>query len=483
MKTERSGVLWDLLTSGFAATIAMWVVWFVVHHPAVALKPGLSGPVLLVVQALVLSVVATRWIAPGRRPGSIILATGLAGLLSGTVNLASMGSMLVPQADPSAGMAASVAPADHPSIVLMIVGYLGLATMMGLLGGVVATALSKMRPSLNGASSNQDRLRRMAVLALAATLPLLLLGGLVTSSLAGLSVPDWPGTYGGNMFLYPISLMASEKHVYLEHSHRLFGALVGMTSIALLVTTLALESRGWMKAWAAAIFLLVCVQGLLGGFRVTESSTALALAHGVLAQVVFLLMAMFAAYTTAAYAQGPSSPDDRDRRRRTFATALLHSLLLQLAMGAAYRHTGSAHVLYTHIALAFLVVTVGMVAGMAASGRPGGSLDGFNAAIRRTGTVVVAVVVLQFILGWGAWAANPPGQFRPVPKVGELASTTPVPAWKVAIRTAHQANGAVLIASAGVLFVLIRRIPRGGPGSAVRGATEPSPSPLAATAG
>jgi cytochrome c oxidase assembly protein subunit 15 len=375
-------------------------------------------------------------------------------------------------------MAASVAPAEHPSIALMLAGYVGLATLMGLLGGVAAT----LRPARHAGTSNEDRVRRMAVLALAATLPLLLLGGLVTSSLAGLSVPDWPGTYGGNMFLYPISLMASEKHVYLEHSHRLFGALVGMTSIALLVTTLALESRRWMKAWATTIFLLVCVQGLLGGFRVTESSTALALAHGVLAQIVFLLMAMFAAYTTAAYVQGPASPDDRDRRRRTFATALLHSLLLQLAMGAAYRHTGSAHILYTHIALAFLVVTVGMVAGMAASGRIAGGVDPFSAAVRRTGSVVVAVVILQFILGWGAWSANPPGQFRPVPKVGELPSTTPVPAWKVAIRTAHQANGAILIASAGVLFVLIRRIPRGGSGSATPVAVGPAPRPLAATA-
>lgn len=478
MNTTRSGVFWDLLTTGFAATIAMWVVWFVVHHPAVALPSGVSGPILLGVQSLVLGMIATRWIAPGRRPTTIIAATILAGILSGTINLASMGSMLVPQADPSAGLAADVAAQNHPSTLLMVAGYLGLAAVMGLFAGIAASYI----PTPVSVSTREDQLRRMSVLALAATLPLLLLGGLVTSSLAGLSVPDWPGTYGGNMFLYPISLMASEKHVYLEHSHRLFGALVGMTSIALLATTLALESRRWMKAWAAAIFVLVCVQGLLGGFRVTESSTLLALAHGVLAQIVFLLMAMFAAYTTTAYAQGPSTQDPADRRRRIFATALLHSLLLQLALGAAYRHTGSAHILYTHIALAFLVVTVGMVAGMAASGRPG-AIDAFTLAVRRTGSVVVAVVVLQFILGWGAWAANPPGDFRRVPKAGELASTVPVATWKVAIRTAHQANGALLIASAGVLFVLIRRIRRDGTGSGVGTTTKPSPSPLSAAAG
>ncbi len=476
MHTTRSGICWDLLTTGFAATIAMWVVWFVVHHPAVALTSSASGPILLAVQSLVLGIVSTRWIAPARQPTTIIAATVGAGVLSGTINLASMGSMLVPQADPSAGLAADVAAQNHPSTFLMLAGYLGLSAVMGLFGGIAASYI----PTQVSVSTKEDRLRRMALLALAATLPLLLLGGLVTSSLAGLSVPDWPGTYGGNMFLYPISLMASEKHVYLEHSHRLFGALVGMTSIALLATTLALESRRWMKAWAAAIFVLVCVQGLLGGFRVTESSTLLALAHGVLAQIVFLMMAMFAAYTTSAFAQGPSTQDPADRRRRILTTALLHSLLLQLALGAAYRHTGSAHILYTHIALAFLVVVVGMVAGMAANSRSG-PVEAFTLWFRRTGTVVVAVVALQFILGWGAWGANPPSEFRRVPKTGELASTVPVATWKVAVRTAHQANGALLIASAGVLFVLVRRIGRDGTG--VGRATKPVPSPLAAATG
>ena len=477
MNTTRSGVFWDLLTTGLAATIAMWVVWFLVHHPAVALPASTSGPLLLAVQALVLGVVARRWIAPGRRPAAVLVATALAGLLSGVVNLASMGSMLVPQADPSSGMAANLSADSHPSLALMVAGYLALSLVLGLASGAAASLL----PSRHPPATDQDRLRRTAFLALAATLPLLLLGGLVTSSLAGLSVVDWPGTNGGNMFLYPISLMASEKHVYLEHSHRLFGALVGMTSIALLAATLALDSRGWMKAWAAGIYLLVCTQGLLGGLRVTQSSTALALAHGVLAQVVFLLMAMFAAYTTAAYAQGPSTPDSRDRRRRTFATALLHSLLLQLTLGAVYRHTGSAHVLYTHIAVAFLVAMVGLLAGMAGSDRPGPA-EPFKTAVRRTGSVVAAVVVLQFVLGWGAWAANPPGEFRKVPKAGELAAIEPVATWKVAVRTAHQANGAVLIASAGVLFVLIRRIRRDGSGSPVGNTRPKVPSPLAASA-
>lgn len=474
MSHPRPALHWGLLPAGLAAAVAMWVVWFIVHHPAVGLAPAVSGPILLTVQGLALSVAAWLWIAPGRRPPSILLGSAAAGLLAGTINLASMGSMLVPQTDPSTGMTAGAV--DQPALAVMIAGYLGISVCAGVLAGVVAVVAPRRAAEV----SAEATVHRVAILSLAATLPLLLLGGLVTSARAGLAVPDWPGTNGGNMFLYPISLMASEKHVYLEHSHRLFGTLVGMTCILLLVTTLVLETRGWMKAWAGAIFALVCVQGLLGGFRVTESSTGLAMAHGVLGQLVFLLMAMFAAYASQAYRTGPVDSHAADRRRRAMGTALTHSLILQLLLGAAYRHTGSAHVLYTHIALAFLIVVIGMVAGMAASGRPG--TDVFTRAMRRTGTTVVAVVVLQFVLGWGAWSANPPQAFTPVPKHTDLPTTTPVPAWKVAIRTAHQANGAVLIAVAGVLFVLVRRLPRGSGGAVRSDDRGPAPVPLAAAA-
>jgi cytochrome c oxidase assembly protein subunit 15 len=458
--------LWTSILVGFAAAVTMWLVWFVVHHPAVGLSASASGPILIGVQLTALTVFTTRWLHARAR---IIPAT-VAGFSCGLINLASMGSMLVPQTDPSQGMAASTAAT--PSLVVTIGGYLALSAALGLVAGFLASFLTKT----NCEPDARTMVRRMGQIALAATLPLLLLGGLVTSSRAGLAVPDWPGTYGGNMFLYPISLMASEKHVYLEHSHRLFGTLVGMASISLLVFALRFEARAWMKVWAGAILALVVVQGLLGGFRVTESSTGLALAHGVLGQVVFLLMAMFAAYTTDAYVAGPSNPDPLDRKRRAFATALLHSLLLQLALGAAYRHTGHAHVLYTHIAFAFLVTVMGMLAGMSASGRTS-SGGPYTRLLRPVGSTVVAVVALQFILGWGAWAANPPGEFRAAPNAEELATATPVAAWKVAIRTAHQANGAVLLASAGVLFVLARRVRRGETGSPV-GSPVGVPSPV-----
>lgn len=470
-------IIWNAIAAGLATTVAMWLAWFILHHPAVGVPPSTSGIILLAVQTLALAVFAARWLhAP--LPKLLTLAV-LAALFSATINLVSMGSMLVPQADPSQGMQAQAVPASgQPSLPLMVIGYLAVSTALGLVSGALAHFL-RSRPS-PAESDALTPLRRLAFALMAATLPLLLLGGLVTSYRAGLSVPDWPGTYGGNMFLYPISLMASDKQVYLEHSHRLFGALVGLSCIVVTIATFRLDPRGWTRGWACAILALVVLQGVLGGFRVTEESKYLAAAHGVLAQVVFLMMGMFAGYVTLGYRQGPTEDAAGDKRRRSLCTGGVHALILQLIFGALYRHTGSSHALYTHIAFSFVIVGFGMMAGMSAAARPGPT-DAFNRALRRTGGMVAAIVTLQFILGWGAWAANPPSAFKPVPRWSEMKTLEPVPAWKAAIRTGHQANGALLIGTTGVLFVLARRLRRGNDGAAVPN-SRTSPPALSATA-
>ena len=75
-------------------------------------------------------------------------------------------------------------------------------------------------------------LHRFAAFVVAATAILIFAGGLVTSTGSGLSVPDWPNTFGTNMFLYPLGPRAAPD-VFLEHSHRLFGTLVGLSAIAM----------------------------------------------------------------------------------------------------------------------------------------------------------------------------------------------------------------------------------------------------------
>src|SRR5499433_4379383 len=107
---------------------------------------------------------------------------------------------------------------------------------------------------------------RLAVVLACATLPLLFIGGLVTSKGAGLAVPDWPTTFGYNMFLYPWAKMVG--NIFYEHSHRLVASVVGLLTIALALTFWFQEKRTWLRWLGAAALMLVIAQGTIGGLRV-----------------------------------------------------------------------------------------------------------------------------------------------------------------------------------------------------------------------
>src|SRR5713101_8721582 len=85
---------------------------------------------------------------------------------------------------------------------------------------------------------------RLAVVTAAVTVLLIFVGGLVTNTGSAMAVPDWPTTFGYNMFLYPWSKMVGG--IFYEHSHRLLGSLVGMLTIALAVALWMTETRKWM---------------------------------------------------------------------------------------------------------------------------------------------------------------------------------------------------------------------------------------------
>src|ERR1700748_1473776 len=76
-------------------------------------------------------------------------------------------------------------------------------------------------------------LHRLALLTAAATFPLIFLGGLVTSHGAGMSVPDWPTSFGYNMWLLPLSKWWHQGGIFYEHSHRLVASAVGFSAIVL----------------------------------------------------------------------------------------------------------------------------------------------------------------------------------------------------------------------------------------------------------
>jgi cytochrome c oxidase assembly protein subunit 15 len=125
---------------------------------------------------------------------------------------------------------------------------------------------------------------------------------MVTSHGVGMAVPDWPTSYGYNMFLLPFSYWLKNFGAFWEHSHRLAGAAVGLLTTILAVWLALKESRGWMRKLGWLAFALVVFQGLLGGFRVVFDKHGLGFHFGVfhaaVAQLFFTLTCLLAMFTS-----------------------------------------------------------------------------------------------------------------------------------------------------------------------------------------
>ncbi len=151
----------------------------------------------------------------------------------------------------------------------------------------------------------------IALLTATATFPLIFMGGLVTSHGAGMSVPDWPNSYGYNMFLFPPRLWIGG--ILYEHTHRLMGTAVGMLSIVLAFWAWRVESRRWVRWLATTVLLAVIFQGVLGGLRVVLVKLDLAIVHACVAQAFFCLAALVAVLVDG----GESFVLHPERRSRT----------------------------------------------------------------------------------------------------------------------------------------------------------------------
>ena len=181
---------------------------------------------------------------------------------------------------------------------------------------------------------------RFALLTTVCTLPLLFVGGLVTSLGVGLAVPDWPTTFGYNMFLYPWSQMVGG--IFYEHSHRLLGSAVGFLTILLTVALWTTERRPWMRWLGVVALLAVIVQGVLGGLRVVLLENLLALIHGGLAQAFFAFLAALTLLASAEWQNRQPQktvPDAASVQRLSVITTV--ALYAQIVLGAVVRHTGS----------------------------------------------------------------------------------------------------------------------------------------------
>ncbi|MBM3836870.1 MAG: cytochrome oxidase biogenesis protein CtaA [Verrucomicrobia bacterium] len=181
-------------------------------------------------------------------------------------------------------------------------------------------------------------LNRFAVFTALATLILIGIGGLVTSHGAGLSVPDWPTTYGYNMFLFPPSYWMGG--ILYEHTHRLFASFVGLLTTILAAWLWIKEPRRWVRWLGVAAFFGVVLQGVLGGLRVTLLQNSLGFVHATAAQLFLLLVSIIALVTSAAWANMAANEtwDRASKGLRYLLLAATSLVFLQLILGATMRH-------------------------------------------------------------------------------------------------------------------------------------------------
>lgn len=179
-------------------------------------------------------------------------------------------------------------------------------------------------------------LHRFAKLVTICTVLLLLAGSLVTSTGSGLSVPDWPTTYGWNMFTFPRHLWVGG--IFYEHSHRLIASGVGFLTIILAAWLWWADPRRWMKRLGAVALASVVLQGILGGMTVRFFlPPAVSTAHAGLAEIFFCLTVAISLFTSRGWARGQGQVDDVMLRRVATATTAL--IYLQILVGATMRHT------------------------------------------------------------------------------------------------------------------------------------------------
>ena len=182
-------------------------------------------------------------------------------------------------------------------------------------------------------------LHRFAWFLAAATLFLLVAGGMVTSTGSGLAVPDWPNTYGRFMFSFPLDHMVGG--IFYEHGHRLIASVVGFMTIVLAVWLWRVDDRRWMRRLGWIALAAVIVQGVLGGVTVLYFLPApVSVAHAGLAEIFFCLTVAIAIFTSERW-RNPThgAVDDALLRRLAIATTVL--VYIQILLGATMRHTGA----------------------------------------------------------------------------------------------------------------------------------------------
>ena len=224
--------------------------------------------------------------------------------------------------------------------------------------------------------------------------------------------------------------------------------LVGTGALTLLVFGLLNDGRRWLRGLVILLLGMICIQGLMGGLRVTETSTILALVHGVFGQLVFTLALLIAAFTTNRWLSSSSGlRDPAAANDRPFAFALVILLVGQLIFGACVRHLQTLSTdgvgleipywaVMVHITVGVLIFAIATLVGYRSR-----VVYGSIALLRRLGLGLLVVVSLQLLLGIVALVAV------------SLRSVSTPPIWEVIFTSMHQATGALLLGLSALFLI------------------------------
>ena len=275
-------------------------------------------------------------------------------------------------------------------------------------------------------SARQNRwLARYAAFVAFATFLLIVAGALVTSNDAGLSVPDWPTSFGS--FRMP-RMVGGVKY---EHGHRMIAGTVGLLTVLLAVWLWKTDERKWVRRLGGIAVLAVVAQAVLGGITVLFYLPApVSVGHACLAQLFFSITVSLALFTRYDWRWDQQRIEDArtpSLRRLTAGTAA--AIFLQLMLGAAFRHNGFG--IIPHV-IGAVVVAVGvfwiLVRVLTRYPR--------EPRLVRPALWLAALLAVQLLLGIGSYVMKLAARDAPQP-------LPPV----VAVTTTHVAVGALVLAA------------------------------------
>ena len=281
----------------------------------------------------------------------------------------------------------------------------------------MSTKPTKNQPAdqASGAANTSRLPHRIALLLAAVVFPLIWVGGLVTTTDAGMAVPDWPNTYGYNMFSYPLeSWLYGPFDLMVEHGHRLLASLAGVISIALVWFTYRSEARPWVKQFSVVLLALVVFQGLLGGARVVMDARVVAKIHGCVGPLFFAFVAGFVTVTSRWW-QGFDLQKQQDQlqgRATKWMTMLAPVMLTvsfgQLVVGAFMRHINvdSPPKLYVMLVAIHIMTAVLIVSGTLLQWFLSRRAQVRGSGVRGSINLLGLLVLVQFGLGLTTWVVK-----------------------------------------------------------------------------